>query len=534
MAGAGWRGTTAATRFLIASSVLAAAVVGVEWFRLPVPDVSWLLYVTERVTGGAKYGVDIVDVAPPTIIWFSRPAIWLSSVLGITSWRAFIIELLLLTAATGGMVVAIARRLPGLGTEALRLILAAMAVALLALPMELIGEREHVALLLVTPYVLLFAAREEAAVIPTFLALWAGALAGFGFAIKPYFGLPWALLILVAWRRGRGIDLRRRPEILAGALAAAACVGAVLGLEPGYVAYLREFGTLYFGYMPQDPVFVAFVGEGNWALAVLFALGAALALRNSLNPPARPLVLYLATAAAGFHMVASGQLKGWRYHYLPGLGLSLILLVVMLEATRWRGLRPVGVAYRAGAIGAITLLVSGTLIAVSGRLSGSVSATFDSDYEQLLKAVQEHDGGEAIAVLSSNLASAFPLVGTANRPWALRYGGLPWLAAFYPDEIRAGRIVTPTAFPARGPLERHFGETVVADLQARSPGLIILPTPMAGASHYRLFDYLQYFESVPGFTRFFAQYSLEREVDAYQVFTKIPGRPELKGSPWSR
>ena len=139
----------------------------------------------------------------------------------------------------------IVRRLPGWDAAHRQALLGAAALATYVLPWAVFGEREHVALVLVLPYVLLFAARESRATLPLRSAVVAGALAGFGFAIKPHFVVPWAALALAALWPRRGVGLSRRWEFVAASFTAAGCVLAVTVLEPGYVDYMRRFGFLY-------------------------------------------------------------------------------------------------------------------------------------------------------------------------------------------------------------------------------------------------------------------------------------------------
>lgn len=515
--GAGGRSTAwpaAAFCLLLAGFSLAT-----EWVRLPVPDVSWLLYIAGRMAGGAAYGVDVVDVAPPPIIWYSIPAVKLGEWSGLGPWRGFLVVLGL----TGLAMLYLVRRIGGLNpawdATHRRVLLGASALAIYVLPWGIFGEREHVALMLVLPYVVLFAAREAAARVPAGLAIATGLAAGLGFAIKPHYALPWAALALVAlWRHGP-TALARRAEFVCASLSAAGAVLAVLVMEPGYVEYMRRFGALYLEYVPQNPVFVALFGESNSAIVVLIAVLATMVLWRSLPARARPTALYLLVAAISFHLIAALQMKGWRYHYLPGLCFSFILLLLLWAEVRPPVPRLAGRAYRAAALGTVVALLGKAVLGNVGRLTGAESATFDPNFERLLTVAQRYGGERPIAVLSANLASAFPLAAEAGTGWALRYGGLPWLAAFYRDEVLAGRLVRPRAFDARPQVERWFGESVTADLRRYSPGLIIVPTPRdgGGAGFTRLFDYLGYFEAVPGFRELLADYQPIGHVGAYAV-----------------
>jgi hypothetical protein len=393
-------------------------------------------------------------------------------------------------------------------------------LALAALPWGAFGEREHVTLILVLPYVLLFALRDEGTRVPTGLALWGGMFAGFGFAIKPHFAIPWALLGAVALVRRRGPALFRRPEFLASSVVALLCVLAVLRFEAGYTSYMLRFGGLYLHYVRQHPLLVALIGEEYGALVVVLAVVTTGVLWRRVPARAQSTVLFLLVATLGFYAVAVLQLKGWRYHYLPGVGCASVLLVALLSVVRLPLARPVERLYRMAALAALAVLVGSGVMENAARLGGRIRATYDPDYESLRAVVRQAGGGRPLAVLSANLASAFPLASESGVGWALRYGGLPWLPALYPEEVGTGRLVQHRRYAARSPLERSFAEDVLADLRGAAPGLIVVALPITGGSYYRQFDYLGYFGEVPGFNQLLEAYRPLGQVGAYLVFQR--------------
>src|SRR3954454_16554474 len=71
----------------VASLLLLLAVVGIILFtmlRSPLKDdIAWLLYVARRWLAGRELYVDVVEVNPPLIVWFSAIPLQVASVLGI-------------------------------------------------------------------------------------------------------------------------------------------------------------------------------------------------------------------------------------------------------------------------------------------------------------------------------------------------------------------------------------------------------------------------------------------------------------------
>jgi hypothetical protein len=62
-----------------------------------------------------------------------------------------------------------------------------------------------------------------------------------------------------------------------------------------------------------------------------------------------------------------------------------------------------------------------------------------------------------------------------------------------------------------------FAESVVADLRRYNPGLIIVPVAQAGSSFHQLFDYLAYFDEVPGFRELLEGYRPIGRAGSYLV-----------------
>ncbi len=504
--------------------------VGVEWARLPVPDVSWLLYLVARLGEGAEYGTAILDRAPPPILWYSAPATWMSQHLPGSDWQWFLATVVATAALAIGLAQRLIRRLRPPGDGSTTHLLAAAVVATLVLPWGVFGEREHVTLLLTLPYVLAAAVRERSGNLPGWLALVVGGLGGFGFAIKPHFALPWVLLVATAaWRRG---GLRyREPELVTAAAVAGACVGLVLWRYTAYVALMRTMAPLYGDYATRPLWFVGLLGEGLGATFVLLSVVVALALWRDLPEDRRALASYVLAATVGFHLAAVLQQKGWRYHYVPGMGFAFVLLVALLTAAPRRLGGRVAAVYRMAAVGAVAVAVGWAALGTWTRWSGSAGATFDPDFEPLLRQVRDHGHGRPVAVLSVSLGSAFPLTAAAHASWALRDGQLWWLAAFYPVQVAAGPVVRPKPYDQRSALEQRLARELVTDVAKNGPGLLVVPIPLDRGSLYRRLDYLKYWADVPGWDSALARYADRGRVGAYRVLELRSSHPPAAWGP---
>ena len=172
----------------ILSAGLLAVVIAIVLFtmlRSPLKDdVAWLLYVARRWLAGRELYVDVVEVNPPLIVWISaipmQIASWLridaqftaipffvAAVLGCAWWTASLLR------GSGRL---FEDRIP---------VFAAIGAVLLVVPAGDLGQREHLLVAAILPYLALFARSLDGAR-PAFRdALIAGVLAGLGCALEP-------------------------------------------------------------------------------------------------------------------------------------------------------------------------------------------------------------------------------------------------------------------------------------------------------------------------------------------------------------
>jgi hypothetical protein len=300
--------------------LVAAIPVAVGVFRsLALPmnhDVGWLLHLSARALDGARLYVDLIEVNPPLIVWLGMPVIVLERVASVSHTVLYPIlvgigALLSLSACW--------RLMRGLIPDAHRpAVLGGLAVALFVIPSGDWGQREHLALIMVAPYLVACAARARR-LEPGPYGVWlTGIAAGLGFALKPHF-----LLVAVALE-GWLLVVRRAPAaiglVLAGTIA---LYGAtVLLLVPDYMRQMAEIGAIYTHY--GTPL--------SWRTLIHWPsllVAAALPLAF-IRGEGRELRAVFGIACAAWLVVALVQGKGFFYHYLPGMGIASMLLILAL------------------------------------------------------------------------------------------------------------------------------------------------------------------------------------------------------------
>jgi hypothetical protein len=504
-----------------------------ELRRLASPDVAFLLDAAGGIMDGAHWYVDIVEINPPLIILLNMPAVLLGRWLQVSDVLVYRLGFALALLCSLGLTAYLIRRALG-GTEvALRHgIVLLLALVLFPLPGEDFGQREHLVLALLLPYLALTAARagERDALDPPKAAV-IGVLAGIGVALKPHFLLVWlgaeCYLRVV---RGRW---RLTPE--GATIVATVCLYAVavVTLVPEYVQLTRQLSGLYMRFL-YDPIpHLALTAPGA-AITFLSLLSFA-ALRERAGHPRWWRVLavsVLTTFAAGLL-----QQKGLPYHFLPSSGLSLLLLGVVAMDAR----RPLGSwvrrAYYVVSASAGTALIVVSLAQAFRDGSGWISPE-QQERRRMIDLVREHAAGSKVMVLSYHIGSTYPLVHCSGTGSALRFPHLWILPAQYLDQLHAAAPLRFTEGSEVGAAERYLRESVSTDLEAGKPRLIIVlrharDLPENGL---RRLDYLAYFNRDARFAKAMERYQWMTDIGEYTVYQRLPDGatrtgPTLRSSP---
>lgn len=302
----------------LVAAILATALL----LRLSQPmgaDVSWLLTMGEKVLGGARAYVDIVETNPPAAFLIYLPAILLARLLH-TAPETMVTLLVFAGACTS---LGLCRAMLPRSAKADTAFCFALAL-LLILPADAFAERDHIALIAMLPLLTLWAARAEARPIPLPSALLAGLGGGIALCIKPHDLLALAPAFAFAlWRN-------RRPRIFLPELLAAGSVCLVYGalILTVFPVYLHL--TLPLVLAVYRPVAKAGWSWSNPSLLISAALLAATAVTR----PRAVGALILALAGVGAALAIIVQSKGWPYHGYPAIMLLSLALGLSLDTAR--------------------------------------------------------------------------------------------------------------------------------------------------------------------------------------------------------
>ena len=434
-------------------------------------DMSWLYHVATQVLRGDRLGVDVVDPNPPPIVWLNVPVVLAGRLLGLSPDAVYRAAVVL----TGLASLLFCWRLypravphaPGVESRLAGLWLF---FVLLVLPGANFGEREHVFVLLIMPYLFVAAGRISGARIAPREALTAGVLAGIGCSIKPFF--PPVIIGMEAVRLARGREWRRwvSPEGALATAVVAAAAAATLAFEPGYLRFMRSFGAGVYAHFRPVPMSVI-VREPR------FLLGLAGVLVFWLSRPLprhRPIGFGFSIAALVASIAVLVQQKGFAYHYLPAVQFASLLLPLALIGPRVR-LGGAGRGARAidGAGWALlALAVCGGGVRAYGAVRDRLGPR-EAARAAVERCVQRLAQGRPVLVLSSDIGAAFPSVREAGAVWPVPFASIwPLYAAYAEDFGWATGVAGPGWRPDRA--EAYVADGISRALRVSRPALILV------------------------------------------------------------
>jgi hypothetical protein len=451
-------------------------------------DVSWLLIAGERWLDGQRLYSDIVETNPPMAILIYVPGILIARALGISA--EIVVDGLIFAAIAVSLAITarILRNSSALAPGQ-RWPLALLAVTVLGiLPVQVFGQREHIAVIELFPALGVLALRIKRETLPA----WAIAIAGLGLGLalsfKPHFVVPFLCCLGVAAFHLKSWRIIFAPEHFMAAAVIAGYGACMVAFFPEYFAVmaplLRDVYTigLPLARMLEKPV------VPQWGIALI---GAVLFKRGKAFDSADALLL---AASLGFGLIYFLQRKGWPYHSYPMMVFALLAFGHAMTSSHDRTALerfpakwiPVRVkktrqikeqSLRSDSIGTEKALRRGWLAgasAVLAALFGLSMVWFNHslDARPLQAAVARLGPHPTILAISGNAGIAHPLTRAVGGVWASREQEL--LVASYDRYLRGTESPDPQTLANLDGYAAREREWLIADFRKYQPTIVLV------------------------------------------------------------
>jgi hypothetical protein len=493
-------------------------------------DQMWLLYAARLVLHGAPlYGPRVFETNPPLVIWLSTIPAALSSLTHIPDTalgKFFVLALEFSIAALCLRLLRIVR--PSLSRTALYMLAFVYVTVFAVMPARDFGQRDHLLILFILPYVVAAAVRAQAKPIAPPLAWLIGVLALAGVVLKPHqILIPVALeATLLLRKRTSESQLPRlsllRPEIYAMILSGCLFLLAIRLFAPFYFSIILPIvGDTYWAY--HQLTFWQLIGQ-SIQLHILAAIDLALFFATGWRK-ASTVTSFLLIAGLASTLAFYLQGTGWYYQQLPALSLfSLALAFLLIDLAEARAARsqlrcPPWLPKAAAGLGLLALAL--TTHFMDYPFTADRSFQVDTPDPVFFTGLAP---GTPVLTLSSTVDYTIQPIFKYHLTLGERYPAFLMLPALLRSEDPQGKPLTRHLSPARiAQLDAMQHRFMVEDFQRWHPQLFLVERCQDPAVHCQVLedrhdDLLAWFLRDPRFREIFAHYHFLRSAGQFDAY----------------
>lgn len=466
-------------------------------------DVAWLITAAGRILDGSKIFVDVIEVNPPLIIWLMTPGVALGRVLDLGPAIGFYLTVFGAALVSVALCAWLIRRF-----ELSRnlYVVPLIAFMLMIFPARDFGQREHLMVIFILPYLLLTACRALGRDVDARIAVPVALFGGLGILLKPYFvAFPALLEFYLLYTIGFARTLKRvEPYVLvAGGLTYLALIWFV---TPQYFSVVLTYASEVYHLGYSD-------GFVNALVRAVFILVVAMAVTKILSTlgvdkQERAIFAVLFVAAAAGCVSYFLQLKGWGYHMIPT---RTFLILIALWAVLRAPLDNLFMTLRKPGYALATVLVS--IVAISAVLKPEYRKL---EVDQRIAQLAAHPDAKSVFVFSGNVFQGNTMALDKGLEWASRFPTL-WLM---PGLVLKREQMGGTT-PLLDEIERYNWQSVTEDLTKWKPDLIFVDVNEK-KSHFQnaRYDYIANFSQHPPFAALWKEYRLDSTADGFALYVR--------------
>ncbi len=287
-------------------------------------DVGYLMHASEQLLRGGQYATDFFETNPPMILYLYAPCYLLKYYLAVSDATAFRIYIFLGSCLSAGFCYVLLKQILKNESAAFTYFLFyTLLIIFFILPSLAFGQREHLLIILIMPYLLasvLIFKKEKLSYSLRFLI---GCMAGVGFALKPFFLVTFGLVELYGFIKNMTII---RLECLVILL-----IFIVYGLsiylwQPDYLTIILPLVARY--YLPFSKQSIIIFFAPPYVLFCMSMIFSYLFFYKKDRVPELSIIILL--ALMGLLIAAILARTSWYYHVLPALSMAYLLAAVYL------------------------------------------------------------------------------------------------------------------------------------------------------------------------------------------------------------
>ncbi len=495
--------------FFVVSTVLVFLAYLLQSSIIMSPDVSYLIHAAWVLFQGGHYVSQIFETNPPMILYLYLPIHLLVKI--VTGDIVFALRLYILTLSLisfGTCFYLLQKVIPRNRFYRYSLSLTLLWVLFL-LPLFAFGQREHLWIILTLPYLFTMALFFENQSISRKMRFVIGLFGGLGFALKPFFIIPFIFLELYAIFIKRSIFAVFRIESLT-------IVGVILSYlisiyiwQPEYIDIILPYVFKYY-----FPFFIESISVLLLRPEVLFCFGVMigyLVFYSSDRYKAFGATLWL--TSVGMTLAYLIPRQTWYYHFYPAMCLAYLLSMHCLtQLCSGKNIKS-NIFY----LCLLSALFYSVPLYNYYALLTAVSA-FKKTYPILPieKYINTQKGERSIYCFSLFTSDCFPLVYSAKMRYAERFSSFWWYKGISAME----KINHPSKASDVLQDKKFLIDSVSEDLNQLKARWVIVNEGNFHVLEYPAFDLIDYFSQNDKFREAWKNYHYLQKMNGYRIYER--------------
>lgn len=294
-------------------------------------DAAWLIHAARELLAGGTYFNNFFEVNPPMSIYIYLPVIFIAQLTHLSLLISFYIYIFSFAIGSfifcNSLINQILPQSPWIMRNGIKI---ALALSYVILPIKAFGQREHIMIMLIMPYIFALQLNIDGIKITTWQKILIGLMAGIGFCIKPFFFFVFACYeIYLAFRTRSWVQLLRLETLIILLLTILYLI-SIWTITPDYISKVLPIVSPIYYYLISSS-FSTLVSQTVLFFWLFNMIGYIFIRKISTQ---KTLLDLFAIASNGFLIVYFIQRITWYYHIYPMLVFSG-LLSMLLFAEVW-------------------------------------------------------------------------------------------------------------------------------------------------------------------------------------------------------